>query len=64
MRLVGAARREGLAIMVGDIFNYPQLKKLAAVTKVTVTTDQTVAPFSLLDQPLNYDEKRPDGCTM
>ncbi|OJJ32580.1 hypothetical protein ASPWEDRAFT_44725 [Aspergillus wentii DTO 134E9] len=58
MRLVGAARRHGVSLVVGDIFSYPQLKRLATVMKGTVTAGQEVPPFSLLNSPLNVAEKR------
>lgn len=58
MRLVGAARRHGVSLTVGEIFSYPQLKRLATVSKATAAADQAVPPFSLLNLPLNIDEKR------
>ncbi|KAI9371235.1 hypothetical protein BJX61DRAFT_543884 [Aspergillus egyptiacus] len=58
MRLVGAARRHGVSLTVEEIFSYPQLERLATVSKATSAADQAVPPFSLLNLPLNIDEKR------
>ncbi|KAF7173368.1 hypothetical protein CNMCM5623_005609 [Aspergillus felis] len=59
MRLVGAARRQGLSLMVEDVFNHPQLNQMAMVMKTTgADADHTVIPFSLLNLPLTDDEKR------
>ncbi|KAK3179273.1 NRPS [Lecanicillium sp. MT-2017a] len=64
MRLVGAARRHSVSLTVGEIFSYPQLKRLATMIKAAVAVDQEVPPFSLLNLPLNIDEKRSQTATL
>jgi amino acid adenylation domain-containing protein len=50
MRLVAAARKEGLKVSVFDIFNRPQLYDLAAAVQDSVgpPTQKTIPAFSLL----------------
>ncbi|RHZ69161.1 hypothetical protein CDV55_104842 [Aspergillus turcosus] len=54
MRLVGAARKAGLALSVAEIFMHPKLSALAKVLEVQKPTlrqaDSSVEPFSLLDR--------------
>ncbi|KAJ2968886.1 hypothetical protein NQ176_g8956 [Zarea fungicola] len=64
MRLVGAARRHGLSLMVADVFSYPQLRRQATVIKATVAADQAVPPFSLLNLPLSVEEKRAQAAAL
>ncbi|KAI1455492.1 nonribosomal peptide synthase [Annulohypoxylon moriforme] len=52
MRLVAAAREEGLSLTVADILRRPQLGDLAnAASNIPLTeaSDQTIEPFSLLE---------------
>lgn len=54
MRLVAAAREQGLALTVTDIFEQPELSDLAQLMKgqsEMITAD--VAPFSLLSESIN-----------
>ncbi|PNP38749.1 hypothetical protein TGAMA5MH_09314 [Trichoderma gamsii] len=54
MRLVAAAREQGLALTVTNIFEHPGLSDLAQMMKgedEMITTD--VAPFSLLSESIN-----------
>ncbi|KAL6909307.1 non-ribosomal peptide synthetase [Trichoderma evansii] len=54
MRLVAAAREQGLALTVADIFEQPELSDLAQLMKEQdelITTD--VPPFSLLSESAN-----------
>ncbi|RHZ67355.1 uncharacterized protein CDV56_109100 [Aspergillus thermomutatus] len=54
MRLVGAARKAGLALSVAEIFMHPKLSALAKVLEVQKPTlhqaDYSVEPFCLLDR--------------
>lgn len=64
MRLVAAARRHGVSLMVHEIFSYPQLKSMATVIKDTVAADDADHPFSLLNLPLSIDEKRAQAAAL
>ncbi|EGY22526.1 surfactin synthetase subunit 3 [Verticillium dahliae VdLs.17] len=51
MRLVAAARDEGVVLTVANIFNCPTLKDMAATaTTASQETQEAVEPFSLLDK--------------
>lgn len=51
MRLVAAARAEGIALTVADVFRYPVLRDMAVVAKMIQPEREAdaVPPFSLLD---------------
>lgn len=54
MRLVAAAREQGLALTVTDIFEHPELSDLAQLMKGDDAMDTTeVVPFSLLSESIN-----------
>lgn len=61
MRLVPAARAEGIALTVADVFRYPVLRDMAVVAK-GVPAEQSsdgpdvVPPFSLLDADWSADQ--------
>lgn len=48
MRLVGAARKQGLHFTVAQVFTNPQLSKLAAVLTAGNDEETAIAPLSLL----------------
>ncbi|KAF9885568.1 hypothetical protein FE257_012774 [Aspergillus nanangensis] len=49
MKLVAAAREQGLALRVTDIFRYPALGQLAqTMTEIQTDDNQDIAPFSML----------------
>ncbi|KAI0005257.1 hypothetical protein F4779DRAFT_50368 [Xylariaceae sp. FL0662B] len=54
MRLVAAAREQGLAIKVSDIFNQPRLYQLAPLLTVSLVVEE-VSPFALL-RPTIYKQ--------
>ncbi|UKZ63969.1 NRPS [Trichoderma atroviride] len=60
IKLVRAAREEGLSITVADIFKHPQLWELAqvATTVECAELDDQIQPFSLLNVGLSEDEIR------
>ncbi|KAK1249601.1 hypothetical protein MKX08_009604 [Trichoderma sp. CBMAI-0020] len=60
IKLVRAARDEGLSITVADIFKHPQLWELAqvATTVECAELDDQIPPFSLLNMGLSEDEIR------
>lgn len=50
MRLIAAAREEGLAVTVADVFTYPTLSAMAEKTsKLADTVQEEIPPFSLLE---------------
>ncbi|KAI9933996.1 hypothetical protein MW887_005068, partial [Aspergillus wentii] len=55
MRLVAAAREEGLSFTVADIFEYPRLCHLAERVKTVEHQENTVAPFTLLKAGVDQD---------
>lgn len=53
MRLVAAARDQGLSISVADIFEHPSLRALASQAAPYTVATCTSAPFSLVDVSLD-----------
>lgn len=66
MRLVGAAREQGLSLAVANIFQHPVLKDLALVTgnEDTLEAEQEIAPFSLLSSENSIGEMRSQAAAM
>ncbi|KAH8597089.1 hypothetical protein B0O99DRAFT_685008 [Bisporella sp. PMI_857] len=59
MRLVASARKAGLVLTVTQVFEYPQLEKMAAAVKqVGGSSEREIPPFSLLDLSINEDSCR------
>ncbi|KAJ9148394.1 Peptide synthetase [Pleurostoma richardsiae] len=59
MKLVAAAREEGLSLTVASVFSYPTLRDMAAMAEKTVQKAQEgVAPFSLLGEGWSAEEAR------
>ncbi|KAL0940675.1 peptide synthetase [Colletotrichum truncatum] len=59
MKLVAAAREEGIVLTVATIFNFPTLKEMALnATKASKDDDATIAPFSLLEEGWTPEEAR------
>jgi amino acid adenylation domain-containing protein/non-ribosomal peptide synthase protein (TIGR01720 family) len=59
MKLVGAARVEGLALTVTDIFQQPRLSDMAnAVGQVSSADDEIIEPFSLLNVSVDHKKAR------
>ncbi|KAM0454492.1 hypothetical protein ACHAPV_008363 [Trichoderma viride] len=60
IKLVRAAREEGLCITVADIFKHPQLWKLAQMATAVdcASLEDQILPFSLLNVELSEDEIR------
>lgn len=58
MKLVAAARREGLVLAVADIFKYPELAEMAQHVPFRGTSDgdAAVEPFTMLDSSLDADD--------
>ncbi|TAQ84797.1 hypothetical protein B7494_g6879 [Chlorociboria aeruginascens] len=55
MRLAGAARREGLELEVGHIYDNKSLREMAAAVQFQEDTEDadTIAPWSLLPEPID-----------
>ena len=61
MKLVAAARSEGLLIAVADVFRQPKLCDMASLTMQAVrVNDNEIAPFTLLGANANMEEVRAD----
>ena len=59
MKLIAAAREEGLTLTVADVFTYPVLSDMVGKAKTsTAASQEDVAPFSLLDS----DWKQEQAC--
>ncbi|KAL2203682.1 peptide synthetase [Sarocladium strictum] len=59
MRLISAARDEGISLTVGDVFSNPLLRDMAGkATKYTQESDIAVGPYSLLDPEWNVETAR------
>ncbi|KAJ5230976.1 nonribosomal peptide synthase [Penicillium chrysogenum] len=59
MRLVGAARRQGIALSVADVLLHPQLSELAMrATKSAVEVKHVVPAYSLLQAPVDINNVR------
>jgi amino acid adenylation domain-containing protein/non-ribosomal peptide synthase protein (TIGR01720 family) len=58
MKLVAASRSKGLVISIGDIFRYPVLQDLAAVTTATNLSDEidVVERFSMIKDAENLQQ--------
>lgn len=64
MRLIAAAREEGLAITVTDVFRYPALSSMAEKTsKLADTAQEQIPPFSLL-QDWDPEEARQQAASL
>ncbi|KAK6226332.1 non-ribosomal peptide synthetase [Colletotrichum tabaci] len=62
MKLVAAAREEGIALTVASIFNFPTLKDMAQnATNVSKEDEAAVAPFSLLEDGWTPEEARAES---
>ncbi|KAJ3943769.1 uncharacterized protein N0V96_006702 [Colletotrichum fioriniae] len=65
MKLVAAAREDGIALTVATIFNFPTLKAMAEnATKVSKEDDAAVAPFSLLEEGWTPEEARAESAKL
>ncbi|KAI8298770.1 Nonribosomal peptide synthase 1 [Colletotrichum sp. SAR11_240] len=65
MKLVAAAREEGIALTVATIFNFPTLKEMAQnATKVSKDDDVVIAPFSLLEEGWTPEDARADSAKL
>ena len=65
MRLVTAARANGLAITVMDVFRHPRLRELATlVQKVDKKLPDDIRPFSLIPQSTDPSEIRESAATL
>ncbi|TVY84983.1 Nonribosomal peptide synthetase [Lachnellula suecica] len=51
IKLAGVARRQGLTLTVGNIYNHETLAEMAAATSNQVLDSADVVPFSLLSEP-------------
>lgn len=61
MKLIAAAREEGLTLTVADVFTSPTLSGMAEKATVSATASQEeVAPFSLLESDWTPEEARRD----
>ncbi|KAK6425930.1 NRPS protein, partial [Elasticomyces elasticus] len=59
MRLVGAARDDGLQLITADVFKKPRLSELAqVVTTADTSLDNAVKPFSLLHGEVDVNDVR------
>ncbi|CAJ2499769.1 Uu.00g026220.m01.CDS01 [Anthostomella pinea] len=59
MRLVASARNQGLALTVADVFEAPQLEKMANRMKYDASSPgQEIRPFSLLGPDISESEAR------
>ncbi|KAA8646754.1 Nonribosomal peptide synthetases (NRPS) [Aspergillus tanneri] len=58
MRLVGAAREQGLSFTVADVFGTPRLCELAQRVKIGNGKEETIAPFSLLKPGISARDLR------
>ncbi|CAG8406371.1 unnamed protein product [Penicillium salamii] len=63
MRLVAAARKDGLMLTVSDVFQHPRLDDLAGCVKIVGrdNDDEQIAPFSLLSQDIDSNEARSEA---
>ncbi|POR37791.1 Nonribosomal peptide synthetase [Tolypocladium paradoxum] len=65
MRLVAAARDEGLTLTVADIFTSPTLDMMATkATEISVTSREDIALFSLLDKEWDLDTARKETAAL
>lgn len=65
MRLVAAARDEGLALTVADIFTSPTLDTMATkATNISGTSYEDIALFSLLDKDWHADAARKETAAL
>ncbi|KAM0258024.1 hypothetical protein ACHAQJ_004067 [Trichoderma viride] len=65
MRLVGAAREQGLALTVADIFEQPQLSNLAQLMKEqSQPVITTVPPFSLLSGNIDHSTLKQQAASL
>ncbi|KAF6832121.1 peptide synthetase [Colletotrichum plurivorum] len=65
MKLVAAAREEGIVLTVASIFNFPTLKEMAQnATQVSKDDDAAIAPFSLLEEGWTPEEARADSAKL
>ncbi|KAG7047855.1 AMP-binding enzyme [Colletotrichum scovillei] len=65
MKLVAAAREDGIALTVATIFNFPTLKAMAEnATKVSKEDDAAVTPFSLLEEGWTPEEARAESAKL
>ncbi|KAK1986036.1 AMP-binding enzyme [Colletotrichum cereale] len=65
MKLVAAAREEGVALTVASIFNSPTLRGMAQnATKVSKEDEAPVAPFSLLEEGWTPEEARAESAKL
>ncbi|KAJ5354279.1 non-ribosomal peptide synthetase [Penicillium brevicompactum] len=65
MRLVAAARKNGLLLTVSDVFQHPRLDELAGcIQTVGIDNEEEqdqIAPFSLLSQDIDLNEARSEA---
>ncbi|RSL82107.1 hypothetical protein CEP51_005380 [Fusarium floridanum] len=67
MRLVAAAREEGLALTVAEIFSnttFSDMTEKAVDIAETSEEEREIAPFSLLDQDWDINEARTEAATL
>ncbi|OLN95333.1 Nonribosomal peptide synthetase 4-like protein 2 [Colletotrichum chlorophyti] len=65
MKLVAAAREEGIALTVASIFNNPTLKAMAEnATKVSAEDEAAVTPFCLLEEGWTPEEARAESAKL
>ncbi|KAK3315673.1 hypothetical protein B0H66DRAFT_642846 [Apodospora peruviana] len=68
MKMVAAARSEGISLTVADVFRYPVLRNIATVASKISSSEQesggdssTIEPFSLLETDWTEDEARAEA---
>jgi amino acid adenylation domain-containing protein len=65
MRLVGAAREQGLSLTVADVFQRPRLCDLAGALEVEESAAlEEIAPFSLLPRGVSTEEARTQAASL
>ncbi|KAF2231590.1 acetyl-CoA synthetase-like protein, partial [Viridothelium virens] len=65
MRLVGAARQQGLSLKVADIFQFPKLKNMAKLLRNQDEVDEESSKsFLLLNPKVNVDQARQHAASL
>lgn len=65
MRLVAAAREEGLALTVADIFSNTNFDNMASqAIQMSETSQEVIAPFSLLDNDWDIEAAQQEAATL
>ncbi|TEA22718.1 Nonribosomal peptide synthase 1 [Colletotrichum sidae] len=65
MKLVSAAREQGISLTVASIFNFPSLRDMAQnAAKLSKEDDAAIAPFSLLEEGWTPEEARAESAKL